>query len=183
MNKKVKGFTLVELIVVIAIIGILAAVVSLTWMNYITKSRLDTQNTNARVVFNAAQTITQQYKFSERKLDNDDKNIGDGEFYFFWDGENGFVLDADGTKADDQDAVFNKKFVDAINKIYTNEDESVYKIYVKDYIVQSVASGRNNDDNCLGTFPNKRREKSSTETVMLFDMSEALEEATSADAT
>ncbi len=177
MNKKVKGFTLVELIVVIAIIGILAAVVSLSWMNYISKSRIDTQNTNSRVVFNAAQTITQQQKFAERKLADADKNIGSGDFYFFWDGVKGEVLNADGTPADDQDTVFNKKFADAINKIYTNEAESVYKIYVKDYIVQSVASGRDNGDNCLGTFPNKREEKSSTETVMLFDMNEAMEDA------
>ena len=41
MNKRnKKGFTLVELVVVIAIIGVLAAILIPTMMNYVKKSRL-----------------------------------------------------------------------------------------------------------------------------------------------
>ena len=46
-----KGFTLVELVVVIAIIGVLAAILIPTMMNYVKKSRLKTANANAKLVY------------------------------------------------------------------------------------------------------------------------------------
>ena len=46
-----KGFTLVELVVVIAIIGVLAAILVPTMMNYVKKARLKTANANAKLIF------------------------------------------------------------------------------------------------------------------------------------
>ena len=58
---KVKGFTLIELMVVIGIIGVLSAVLIPSMNAYYTRSRIKTTNSNAKILFNAAQTAAQEF--------------------------------------------------------------------------------------------------------------------------
>ncbi|MBE6867857.1 MAG: prepilin-type N-terminal cleavage/methylation domain-containing protein [Ruminococcus albus] len=66
MYKNKKGFTLVELIVVITIIGVIAAILVPTLMGYIKKSRLRTSNASAKVAYNVFTGTLGKYLCDEK---------------------------------------------------------------------------------------------------------------------
>ena len=163
--KKVKGFTLIEMIIVLAIIGILGGILIPSWMNYIANSKIKKQNENAKIIFNAAQTAAQDYKFYERKLKADEKILGDGDFYFYCEhgdvdvSENAgniITLSTNQLKASPN---FNDDFAEKINKIFSDSDETVYFIHINNYMVESVVSGRSDNDLYLGSYPDKQTER------------------------
>lgn len=67
MNKK--GFTLLELVVVIVIIGVLAAILIPTMMSYIKKAKLKSANSNAKIVFNTVNTVVTDMQCHGKDID------------------------------------------------------------------------------------------------------------------
>ncbi len=61
-----RGFTLIEMVIVLAIIAILLTVFVPAITGYMTRSRLNAANSNAKVLFNSAQTICQEFEFTDR---------------------------------------------------------------------------------------------------------------------
>jgi prepilin-type N-terminal cleavage/methylation domain-containing protein len=60
--KRVKGFTMIELIVVMAILAVLCGVLVPNALGWIKDSKLKTCNSEAKTVFNTAVTVLQDYQ-------------------------------------------------------------------------------------------------------------------------
>lgn len=151
---RAKGFTLIELIVVIGIIGVLLTVAIPTIGSYMRRSRLKSSNANAKLIFNSIQTICQELEFSER----DDSSTT------FYGSET--MLDGTGNpvKKNGKDVMTGitdgNMIVYSINGVATatvwldtNHDGTVYT--VKDTAFNNALTDTLNDDSTRSSFMNR----------------------------
>lgn len=135
-NRKVKGFTLIELIVVIAIIAVLAAILIPSLMGWVAKSSLRTANTNAKAVATNGAAVLADLEVEGVYLSGP------------------FTADTDPT--------YNKDYVvDEVKKLAGFKEDNIWGFYYdKDEEKITYAYWAENDKSpYIGTYPKEAKKK------------------------
>ncbi len=155
-TKRLKGFTLMELLVVLAIIGVLAAVLAPTMITYYRKAQIKESNADARMVYNAVQSEMQRYISIDRMRPAGDESLFDGMVMVAYNRngtvtcstvkDSAFVVATAGSKeAEACDAI-----VEAVQRVVSDSETYNWAVYVDHYIVKAAISAPNNSSLFVG---------------------------------
>jgi len=138
MKQKLKGFTLIELIVVIAIIAVLAAILIPQIMGYVRKSKLEVANNNAQEIFNQASI----YIHDPENLSKDYSTIT-------------LISSSDSTSGD----TLKEAFCENMDKVLSANILGSWKVFFKsDGTVEAAFYSKKATDPYVGSWPKTKNE-------------------------
>lgn len=142
MKTTKKGFTLIELIVVIAIIGVLAAILVPSMLGYVKKSKISSVNTTASSIYKAVNSALTE-------LDEEGVDIGAGEAITHGAGATTLTSSSQLTLADGSSA--DVKLYDKIENYFEEVKDVTFKAYLIGGTCKVVVC--NSDSTYCGTYP------------------------------
>lgn len=167
MNRKrnVKGFTLMELIIVIAIIGILLGILAPTMMTYYRKSRIKSANAEAKMVYNAAQTASQSIIAMDRGRTTKSEagsflivSYADGATrystaYSSWGAMTALPANvADYTEVD-RDV---QRIASTVNRTVSDSSNKCWTVVINNYIVRAAIAAESQNTRNVGYYSSNR---------------------------
>jgi len=166
LNRNVKGFTIVEMITVMAIIGVLLGVLAPTMSTYYWKSRVKSANADAKMIYNAVQTEVQRYIAYDRVHTNASglkntmlisyTNQSRGNFRYSTTADaaplkSGVQVAVSGTHANStEDAA--AAIVNGVTRAVANSETKCWAVYINNYIVKASIAADNETTSYVGYY-------------------------------
>lgn len=135
MKTTKKGFTLIELIVVIAIIGVLAAILVPSMLGYVKKSKIQSANTAASSIYKAVNSACTELDETDLVAPDNDYTHADGATTF--------------TDADDE-SFTNDLFYEYVEPYFEDIEDTDCAFTIRDNTCQAVAV---ESGSYYGTYP------------------------------
>lgn len=181
-KQRVSGFTLLEMVVVVAIIAILTTILVPSVRGYLLKSKLNSANSEAKVLYNSIQTIMQEYEFRERQMSESAFYGEKKQGSFFIKGINGqidtgstFAKNSNGTMRTGTAITYTGADHDALGanpataaadsfgarlaRLYSDYDTVSWAAYVKNYTVRGVVCAESATSHYVGGYPLRASER------------------------
>lgn len=149
-KQTLKAYTLVELVVVIAIIGILATVAVPNLIGQVGKSKYNSAQKQAEAIFNAAQTVAQKYEATDRAITDDKKKLlfGSPSDKILIFGNLSFVTN----DTSDEYQKEAGRFVEKLSALNSHLDDGKWAIVIENYKVTHVVYSDSETDKYVGVY-------------------------------